>query len=124
MRREALDALFRIYRASNDLPSLYRIAQRLHENSPNEPALAANYARLALHVNQNPADGHRLAKETYDRAPDDVNVASVVTHGPGNAPSEYVAPWPVPSGVTSVTDAPSPAGSIVHAGTPFGSECA
>ena len=75
MRREALDALFRIYRASNDLPSLYRIAQRLHENSPNEPALAANYARLALHVDQNPAEGHRLAKATYDHAPDDVNVA-------------------------------------------------
>lgn len=75
MRREALDALFRIYRASNDLPSLYRTAQRLHENSPNEPPLAANYARLALLVDQNPAEGHRLAKETYDRAPDDVNVA-------------------------------------------------
>jgi predicted Zn-dependent protease len=75
MRREALDALFRIYRASNDLPSLYRIAQRLHESSPNEPGIAANYARLALLVDQNPADGHRLAKETYERAPDDVNVA-------------------------------------------------
>jgi thioredoxin-like negative regulator of GroEL len=75
MRREALDALFRIYRASNDLPNLYRIAQRLHENSPNEPGLAANCARLALLVDQNPAEGHRLAKETYDRAPDDVNVA-------------------------------------------------
>jgi hypothetical protein len=75
MRREAFDALFRIYRASNDLPNLYRTAQRLHENSPNEPGLAANYARLALLVDQNPADGHRLAKETYDRAPDDVNVA-------------------------------------------------
>jgi predicted Zn-dependent protease len=75
MRREALDALFRIYRANNDLPNLYRIAQRLHENSPNEPGLAANCARLALLVDQNPADGHRLAKETYDRAPDDVNVA-------------------------------------------------
>jgi hypothetical protein len=75
MRREALDSLFRIYRANNDLPNLYRIAQRLHENSPNEPGLAANCARLALLVDQNPADGHRLAKETYDRAPDDVNVA-------------------------------------------------
>src|SRR5947207_716601 len=75
MRREALDALFKIYRANNDLPSLYKIAQRLHENSPNEPALAANCARLALLVDQNPADGHRLAKETYDRAPSDVNVA-------------------------------------------------
>src|SRR2546423_4993507 len=75
MRREALDALFRIYRANNDLPNLYKIAQRLHENSPNEPGIAANCARLALLVDQNPAEGHRLAKETYDRAPDDVNVA-------------------------------------------------
>jgi predicted Zn-dependent protease len=75
MRREALDALFRIYRASNDLPSLYKIAQRLHESSPNEPGIAANCARLALLVDQNPAEGHRLAKETYERAPDDVNVA-------------------------------------------------
>jgi hypothetical protein len=75
MRREALEALFRIYRASNDLTNLYRIAQRLHENSPNETALAANCARLALHVDQNPAEGHRLAKETYEHAPDDVNAA-------------------------------------------------
>ena len=75
MRREALEALFKIYRANNDLPNLYKIAQRLHENSPNEPALAANCARLALLVDQNPADGHRLAKETYDRAPNEVNVA-------------------------------------------------
>lgn len=75
MRREALDALFRIYRTNNDLPNLYRIAQRLHENSPNEPGLAANCARLALLVDQNPAEGHRLAKETYERAPDDVNAA-------------------------------------------------
>jgi hypothetical protein len=75
MRREALDALFRIYRANNDLPSLYKIAQKLHENSPNDTGIAANCARLALLVDQNPAEGHRLAKETYDRAPDDVNVA-------------------------------------------------
>ncbi len=75
MRREALDSLFRIYRAGNDLPNLYRIAQRLYENSPNEPGVAANYARLALLVDQNPADGHRVAKETYEHAPDDVNVA-------------------------------------------------
>jgi hypothetical protein len=75
MRREALEALSRIYRTNNDLPNLYRIAQRLHENSPNEPALAANCARLALLVDQNPAAGHRLAKETYDRAPEEVNVA-------------------------------------------------
>jgi Tfp pilus assembly protein PilF len=75
MRREALDALYRIYRANNDLPNLYRIAQRLHESSPNEPAAAANYARLALLVDQNPAEGHRVAKETYERTPEDINAA-------------------------------------------------
>jgi lipopolysaccharide biosynthesis regulator YciM len=73
MRREALDALYKIYRANNDLPNLYRIAQRLHESSPNEPGAAADYARLALLVDQNPAEGHRVAKETYERAPEDIN---------------------------------------------------
>jgi hypothetical protein len=40
-RREALDALFEIYRASNDLPNLYLTAMRLHETSPEEPLIAA-----------------------------------------------------------------------------------
>jgi predicted Zn-dependent protease len=74
-RREALDALFRIYRANNDLPNLYRNAQRLHESSPNEPSVAADYARLALLVDQNTAEGHRVAKEAYERAPTEVNAA-------------------------------------------------
>jgi hypothetical protein len=74
-RREALDALFRIYRANNDLPNLYRTAQRLHESSPNELSVAADYARLALLVDQNTAEGHRVAKEAYERAPTEVNAA-------------------------------------------------
>lgn len=74
-RREALDALFRIYRANNDLLNLYRTAQRLHESSPNEVGAAADYARLALLVDQNPAEGHRVAKEAYDRAPMEINAA-------------------------------------------------
>ena len=78
-RREALDALFRIYRANNDLPNLYRTAQRLHESSPNEPGVAAEYARLALLLDQNTAEGHRVAQEAYERAPLDVNAA--VTYG-------------------------------------------
>jgi len=69
LRREAFDALFQLYRAKNDLPNLYRTAQRLHESSPREPHLAANYARLALLLDQNPAEGHRKAKEAYDNAP-------------------------------------------------------
>lgn len=75
MRREALDALSRIYREKNDLPNLYRTMQRLHESSPGEPAAAANYARLALLLEQNAAEGHRIAKEAYERAPTDVNCA-------------------------------------------------
>ncbi len=75
MRREALDALVRIYRANNDLPNLYRTLQRLHESSPDESGTAANYARLALLLEQNTAEGHRVAKEAYDRSPNDVNCA-------------------------------------------------
>jgi predicted Zn-dependent protease len=75
-RREALDALFRIYRANNDLLNLYRTAQRLHESSPNEPSVAADYARLAFLVDQNTVEGHRVAKEAYERAPTEVNVAT------------------------------------------------
>jgi len=74
-RREALDALFRIYRANNDLLNLYRTAQRLHESSPNEPSVAADYARFALLVDRNAAEGHRVAKEAYERAPTEVNAA-------------------------------------------------
>jgi hypothetical protein len=75
MRREALDALVRIYRTNNDLPNLYRTFQRLHESSPAEPAAAAKYARLALLLEQNTAEGHRVAKEAYDRAPTEVDCA-------------------------------------------------
>ncbi len=74
-RREALDALYRIYRANNDQTNLYRTARRLHESSPNEPGVAADYARLALLVEQNTADGHRIAKEAYERAPADAKAA-------------------------------------------------
>lgn len=74
-RREALDSLFRIYRANNDLLNLYRTAQRLHESSPNEIGVAADYARLALLVDQNPSEGHRVAREIYERAPLEINAA-------------------------------------------------
>ena len=75
LRHEALQSLFGIYRANNDLTNLYHVAQRLYESSPNEPGAAANYARLALLLDQNTAEGHRVAKEAFDRAPSDVNAA-------------------------------------------------
>jgi lipopolysaccharide biosynthesis regulator YciM len=74
-RREALDALYTIYRANNDLPKLYETARRLHESSPREPGAVANRARLALIVEQNTKDGQRFAKEAYDLAPNDTNCA-------------------------------------------------
>ena len=39
------------------------------------PTLAADYARLALLVDQNTAEGHRVAKEAYERAPTEINAA-------------------------------------------------
>ena len=74
-RREALDALIEIYRQKNDLQNLYRIMQRLHESSPNEFGATADYARVGLLIDGNAAEGHRLAKEAYDKAPTDVNCA-------------------------------------------------
>jgi Tfp pilus assembly protein PilF len=68
-RREALDALFEIYRASNDLPNLYLTAMRLHETSPEEPLIAAEYARLSIILDRNQSEGQRVAKEALDQAP-------------------------------------------------------
>jgi predicted Zn-dependent protease len=68
-RREALDALFEIYRTSNDLPNLYLTAMRLHETSPEEPLIAAEYARLSIILDRNTGEGQRVAKEAFDQAP-------------------------------------------------------
>src|SRR5438552_1067811 len=68
-RREALDALSGIYRASNDLPNLYLPAMRMHETSPEEPLIAAEYARLSMILDRNPSEGQRVAKEAFDPAP-------------------------------------------------------
>jgi predicted Zn-dependent protease len=68
-RREALDSLFAIYRANNDLPNLYLTAMRLHETSPDEPLIAAEYARLSLLLDRNREEGRRVAKEAFDQSP-------------------------------------------------------
>jgi Tfp pilus assembly protein PilF len=70
-RREALDALFEIYRANNDLPNLYLTAMRLHETSPNEPLVAAEYARLSILLERNISEGQRVAKQAFDQAPNE-----------------------------------------------------
>ena len=75
MRREALDALAGIYRANNDLRPLLQVAKQLHESSPGEVTLTANYARLALLIEPNTEEAQRLAKEAYEAAPADVNCA-------------------------------------------------
>ncbi len=74
-RREALDALYRIYRANNDLRKLHDILQRLHESSPNEPGITADLARLGLNIDQNTKQAQLLARQAYDQAPNDVNCA-------------------------------------------------
>jgi lipopolysaccharide biosynthesis regulator YciM len=74
-RREALDSLYKIYRSTNDLPSLRQTAQRLQQSSPEEVSLAANAARLSLLLDRNTAEGRRLAKKAYEKAPNDTNVS-------------------------------------------------
>jgi thioredoxin-like negative regulator of GroEL len=74
-RREALDALYKLYRDSNDLKKLYDVLQRLHETSPNEIGITTNLARLGLNIDQNTKQAQELAKQAYERTPDDLNCA-------------------------------------------------
>jgi thioredoxin-like negative regulator of GroEL len=75
LRREGLDALRRLYRADNETEKLYDILQRLHESSPNEAPITADLARLGLNLDRNTERAHVLAKEAFDRAPNEVNCA-------------------------------------------------
>lgn len=77
-RREALDALYQIYREANDLPNLRLTSQRLHESSPEEVGLAINAARFALLLDRNTAEGRALAEQAYEKAPNDS--AAAVTY--------------------------------------------
>jgi len=74
-RREGLDALYKIYREKNDLPNLRLIAQRLHESSHEEVALTTEAARLALLLDRNAAAGRDLARQAYDKSPNDTAAA-------------------------------------------------
>ena len=74
-RREGLDALLRIYRANNELRKLHEVLERLHDSSPNEPGITADLARLGLNIDQNTRQAQLLAKEAYDRSPENVNCA-------------------------------------------------
>ena len=74
-RREALDNLRQLYRANNETTKLYQVLQRLHESSPNEEPITADLARLGLNLGESTQRSHQLAKEAYDRAPNDVDCA-------------------------------------------------
>jgi tetratricopeptide (TPR) repeat protein len=75
MRREALDSLRQLFRANSETTKLYDVLQRLHESSPNEASITADLARLGLNLEQNTERSHQLAKEAYDRAPNDISCA-------------------------------------------------
>jgi lipopolysaccharide biosynthesis regulator YciM len=75
LRREALDALYRIYRAGNNTRQLLGIAKQLHESSPRESVLTTNYARLALVLAPKTDEAQRKAKEAFDASPDNVRCA-------------------------------------------------
>jgi lipopolysaccharide biosynthesis regulator YciM len=81
LRREALDALYRIYRASNSMKQLLNVARQLHESSPREVSLTTNYARLALLLASTTDDAQRKAKEAHEAAPKDVRAAVTYAFG-------------------------------------------
>jgi Tfp pilus assembly protein PilF len=74
-RREALDALYKLYRANNDAKKLYDVLQRLHDASPNEIGIISNLARLGLNIEQNTKQAQTLAQQAHERAPEDPNCA-------------------------------------------------
>jgi hypothetical protein len=75
MRREALNNLRQIYRANGQTSKLYEVLKRLHEISPDEAPITADLARLGLNLEQNVERSHQLAKEAYDRSPNETNCA-------------------------------------------------
>jgi predicted Zn-dependent protease len=75
IRREALDNLRQIDRGNGETTKLYEVLERLHEISPNEAPITADLARLGLNLEQNVERSHQLAKEAYDRAPNEINCA-------------------------------------------------
>src|SRR5207244_3563058 len=58
-RREALDALYHLYRDKNELRRLYEVLQQLHQTAPSDAAITANLARLGLVLDQNTEEAHR-----------------------------------------------------------------
>ena len=74
-RREALDSLYKLYRAHNDVKKLYDVLQRLHETSPNEITITSNLARIGLNIDQNTKQAQQLAQQAYERAPQDPSCA-------------------------------------------------
>ena len=75
MRREALENLRQLYRAQDETTKVYQVLQRLHESSPDEAPITADLARLGLNLGENTQRSHQLAKEAYDRAPNEVDCA-------------------------------------------------
>ena len=54
---------------------LYDVLQRLHESSPERGADHSGSRPARLNMGQNTERSHQLAKEAYDRAPNEVNCA-------------------------------------------------
>ena len=86
-RREALNALYALYRAANDLPNLRLTAERLHESSPEEVGLAADAARFSLLLDHNAVAGRALAKQAYEKALTTLRLRSP-TPSPSMAPGK------------------------------------
>ena len=64
-QRPALEALYTMHAADRNTRELYRVARRIFEIEPANPAAKNNVASLALLLGEDLAEAHRLAAENF-----------------------------------------------------------
>jgi len=75
-QRPALKELYRIASDLKDTRELYRVARRVYEVEPENPAARNNVSMLALLRGENLPEAHRLAEENYRQFPIQPAIAS------------------------------------------------
>ncbi len=68
-QRPALKALFRLGMEQKNTPELYRVARRIYQVEPSNPAAANNVAMFGLLLGRDLAEANRLAEENYRKYP-------------------------------------------------------
>ena len=109
-QRPALKELHRIAAERKDTRELFRVARRVQELEPQNPAARNNFSMLAILLGENLAEAHRNAEENYRQFPAQPAIASTYAlslHQQGKVKEalEIVEkmPEPAPSAEPSIT---------------------